>query len=310
MSCYLGVFGHTAIDIILQVQKLPKPNSSVAVKERVKRRGGTAANIAKAAGDLDVDVSLASFVGEDFPDEYERSLKRSGVMTYDLKRMEDHSTPTCWILSDHKEEQMAIIDQGAAGEADRFDVELQKRTIEGCEVLHIGTGRPEYYEKILDSPEAEGKTIGFDPAQELRYVYDAETFERFISRSDHFFCNEEEATVAQEYLEVSCIEDILDLVDTVIVTRGDDGSSLYTDGERKDIPSFEPDSVLDPTGAGDAYRAGFYSALSEGNELEDCCLFASARASFSVEQHGPQEREITREMVNERLKRDGFRTIN
>jgi len=299
MNDFLGVFGHTAVDIILRVQKLPGPNSSMAVENRVTRYGGTGANIAKAASDLGVDTRLASFVGDDFSTEYRRSLEESGVDTSDLLEIEGMKTPTCWIVSDEDEQQMAFIDQGAMEHAPEMDV--QERCIDNSEIIHIGTGRPEYYQRVMDYAVDNGKTIAFDPAQELKYIYEPDIFKEMIAESDYFFCNEEELDVAMNHLDLGDAEMLLDYVDVLIVTKGGDGSVLYMEGDEIDIPPLKPKKIVDPTGAGDAYRAGFYAGLSRGFEMDECCRFASARASYALEYHGPQEAVVGWQEVLDRV---------
>ncbi|MEF8831983.1 MAG: PfkB family carbohydrate kinase [Candidatus Thermoplasmatota archaeon] len=301
MDSYLGVFGHTALDVILQVPNLPEKDSSIAVESRVVRYGGTAANIARAAAEMDVDVSLASFVGNDFPEDYLNALKESGVSTYDLKMKEGYKSPTCWIVNDSMGDQITIIDQGVMEHADSF--ELKTRTVEECEILHIGTGRPGYYEKIFETTDLDQKTIAFDPAQELEYVYDAENFENFLQKSDYFFCNEKELNVALDYLNEDGAESFLKYIDMVLVTKGSQGCSIYLPNEKVDIPAYEPIDVVEPTGAGDAFRAGFYAGLFRDMSLIECSKLGSARASFSVECSGPQDNLVGWEEVQERYRK-------
>jgi len=301
MESYLGVFGHTALDVILQVPNLPKKDSSIAVENRVVRYGGTAANIARAAAEMDVEVSLASFVGEDFPKDYLKALKESGVDTYDLKKKEGYKTPTCWIVNDSIGEQITIIDQGVMDHMDSFD--LETRTIEESDLLHIGTGQPGYYEKIFESVDLDQKTVTFDPAQELEYIYEAETFENFLQKSDYFFCNEKEMSVALDYLNEDKPENLLKYVEVVLVTKGSEGSSLYLPQGEVNIPAYETVDVVEPTGAGDAFRAGFYAGLYRDMSIVECCMIGSARASFSVECAGPQDNLVSWDEVLERYEK-------
>jgi len=298
MNTYLGVFGHTALDVILKVPNLPEKDSSIAVESRVVRYGGTAANIARAVAEMDVEVSLASFVGEDFPEDYLNALEESGVSTYDLKKIDGYKTPTCWIVNDSTGDQITIIDQGVMEHIETF--ELETRTIEECDILHIGTGQPGYYEKIFESIDLEQKTIAFDPAQELEYIYEGETFKDFLRKSNYFFCNEKELEVALNYLNDEKPENLLKYVDAVVVTRGAQGSSIYLPNEKVHIPAYESLEVVKPTGAGDAFRAGFYAGLYRDMSLTECCKIGSARASFSVECAGPQDNLVGWEEVMER----------
>lgn len=287
------------MDIILQTDSLPEPNSSTAVKERTVRWGGTGANIAKAAADLDVKTGLSSFVGDDFPERYERSLVDSGIDPEGLVKVKGENTPTCWIVTEPSGDQMALMDQGAMDKIGNKTV--RNDCIKDSEIIHIGTGRPEYYRDVMKIASGLDKTIAFDPAQELKYVYGPNTFKDLLKMSDFFFCNEVEAELALKYLDIDEVKEVLEYTDHVVVTKGRKGSRIYTREGIEDIPSIEPEEIVDPTGAGDCYRAGFYAGKSRGYDIFDCCLIGSARASFALESHGPQEREVKWEMVLERL---------
>ncbi|MFW6041197.1 MAG: carbohydrate kinase family protein [Thermoplasmatota archaeon] len=308
MSHYLGVFGHTALDVILNVKNLPIPNSSVCVDNKVIRYGGTGANIAKCASELGVKTSLASFVGEDFPEDYHNFLKDSGVILKDLKKLEGYNTPTCWIITDEDENQMALMDQGPM--TDMTDFELSTFTIDNSDIVHIGTGRPEYYKKVIDRALSLNKTIVFDPSQEISYVYDEETFRYFIERSQYFFCNKTELDLALKYLSLEHASSLLDYVEVVVVTRGKEGSSIYSQGEEVDIPVFKPKKVVDPTGAGDVYRGGFYAAHYRGYDLKECGIIGSVTASFALEKAGPQEGNFNWEDIRKRLEKNSYSIIN
>jgi len=308
MKYYLRVFGHTAVDVILQTDSLPEPNSSTAVKNRNERWGGTGANIAKASADLKVDTALSSFVGEDFPKSYEKSLQHCGVDLEDLIKLENRKTPTCWIVTEPAGNQMALMDQGAMDKIHHR--KASRKHIENSEVIHIGTGRPEYYVRVMEIASKLDKTIAFDPAQELKYVYGPDIFDKMLNMADMFFCNETEADLALKYLGLERIEDMLDHVNSVIVTKGGEGSTLYTQQTEKYVPSIEPKKIVDPTGAGDCYRAGFYAGLFRDYDLYECCLIGSARASFALESYGPQELKVRWDDVLNRLEGAGHSIIN
>ncbi len=312
MSCprdnYLGVFGHTALDVILKVDSLPVPNSSTALKNKVIRFGGTAANIARASQTMGIDTALASFVGDDMDPGYTEALKSSNVDITDLDEKEGYRTPKCWIVTSEEEDQMAIVDQGAMEYGEEFD--LQTHTVDSSEFIHIGTGRPRYHLRVAEMAKKKDKKLGFDPAQELKYVYTPEIFKELLEKSDIYFCNQTEFETSLDYLSAGSETDMLDWVDSVIVTKGSEGCTLYkSDGGNVkviDIPAFMPEKVVEPTGAGDAFRAGFYFGLSRDFNIERNCEIACARASFAVEHAGPQEGLVGREEVMERLE-DGKR---
>jgi sugar/nucleoside kinase (ribokinase family) len=298
---FLGVFGHVVVDNIFSVPKLPRANTSISTEGADVVYGGTGANISMVATRLGVKTALASFIGTGFPKGYGRALKNAGVDVKDLKVVEGYTTPQAWIFSDPNQNQITIIDQGPMKDATNFD--LQKHTIESSQIIHIGTGRPGYYQKVVDLASSLGKKISFDPAQELSYVYNPESFRGIVQKADFLFGNKMEIQTAMAYLNLKEDVDLLDFVDVLIVTKGGKGSAIVTQDKRLFIPSIQPDVVEDTTGAGDAYRAGFFAGLQKGEGLERCGLIGSATASFIVEKKGPQANIPTWEQIEERIER-------
>src|SRR5207249_10879304 len=112
MRTFLGVFGHVILDYIVNLEALPEPNTSVQILDRERFFGGTGGNIARIAAHLGVPTALASFVGGDFPPEYQEALSADGVDVADLRVVPGVDTPTAWIFSDRRGNQIAIVDQG------------------------------------------------------------------------------------------------------------------------------------------------------------------------------------------------------
>jgi sugar/nucleoside kinase (ribokinase family) len=296
---YLGVFGHVVVDSIFNVPELPKINSSIATTGCKTVHGGTGANIAMIASRLGVKTALASFVGEGFPVEYGRILENAGIDLTDLKVVDGYSTPQAWIFVDAEQNQMTFFDQGPMADAAKF--ELQKHTIETSQIIHIGTGRPEYYQRVIEHALSRDKKIAFDPAQELSYVYSPESFKNVVQHADYFFANESELATAQAYLGLKDRMELLELVGVLVVTKGEKGSEIITSEEILSIPIIRSEAVQDITGAGDAYRAGFYAGLQRNLDLERCGLIGSATASFVIEKKGPQTNIPTWEHVERRI---------
>ena len=283
---FLGAFGHVALDHIVGVPALPEPNTSIQVLDRRRYFGGTAGNLARAAARLGVRTSLASFVGPDFPADYRAALTRDGVDLTDLRVVRGHATPTVWVFSDRRGNQIAIVDQGPmASTASR---PVPRHSVRDVELVHIGTGRPEYYARVAALAEDLGKPIAFDPSQEIHYVYTPNAFRTLLSRSTYFFANEAEIAMAKRLARVPSTSGLLRHADVVVATLGGKGSVVLTRSERIRIPRVRPTRVVDVTGAGDAYRAGFYAGLSRGYDLRRCGILASAVASFVVEWKGTQ----------------------
>ena len=283
---FLSVYGHVNLDLILNLTSFPVPNTSTEIIDSRRYFGGTAGNIARIAAALGTPLYLVSYVGKDFPDDYTTALRESGVdLTY-LERIPEYHTPTCWIMSDLNHDQMAIMDQGPMKVMDRF--EPRPDPILSSEIIHIATGRPGFYLKVAELARKAGKIIAFDPAQEIHYVYTPETFGAILPYAEIFFCNEGEGQRALEYMNRSEISDLLDYVDTIVQTLGKRGSRIITREGEAAIPCVPVENPVDTTGAGDAYRAGFYAALHRGLPFETAGAAGAVTASEVIRAAGGQ----------------------
>lgn len=300
-SNFLGVYGHTAIDIIYRSEEFPKPNTCVELKGRQELFGGTGANVARIASSLDVKTALASHVGDDFPKAFMDALKKSGVDTTDVVKVRGKRTPFIIMVSDRENNQIGFVDQGAVLEQDRLPI--RTHTVLSSKFVHIGTGRPSYALKVAKLARKKKKTIGFDPAQELSYVYTAETFKAVLEHSDILFANTTELELAKSYLNLKEDVELLSYVKMLVNTRGGEGSRILTEDDDILVGTIQPDNVVDTTGAGDGFRAGFYAGLSRSLSVEECAWVGSSAASFVVEGVGAQTTLPTWDMVQRRASR-------
>lgn len=283
---FLGVYGHVAIDHIIAVPHLPRPNASIQLTSRVRQYGGTGGNVALIAAHLGVPTALASFVGEDFPGDYRRALEADGVDLTDLRTVRGRATPTVWIFSDPRGNQTAVVDQGPMADAPRL--ELLRHAVETSRIVHLGTGRPEYYRRVAALASQLGRDIAFDPSQEIHYVYTASAFVSLLRRARYFFGNESEIRRALRLARAKTVRDLLRYVDVVVRTLGAKGSEVTTSDGTTRVPPIPPARAVDVTGAGDAYRAGFYAGLYRGRDPISCALLGSAVASYAIETPGTQ----------------------
>lgn len=301
MRNFLGVFGHVILDYIVTLRRLPAPNTSIEIVDRQRYFGGTAGNLASASARLGVKTSLAAFVGDDFPADYRQTLARAGVDLKDLRTVSGASTPTAWVFSDRAGNQMAIVDQGPMKTASRRPLLIH--SIRDAEIVHLGTGRPEYYLRVAERAAELDRVVAFDPSQEIHYLYRATTFRRLLKRATYFFGNEAEIARARRLARVTSTEGLLGFVAVVIATLGSRGSVVITHEGRQRVPRVRPRRVIDVTGAGDAYRAGFYAGLARQYDVWRCALLGSAVASFVVETKGTQTRLPTWSQALQRARR-------
>lgn len=295
---FLGIYGHTAIDIIYNSENFPQPNTTVELLGRQELFGGTGANIARIASCLDVKVALASHVGEDFPKAYMDALRKDEVDTTDLVKVRGARTPFIIMVSDKDHNQIGFVEQGAMRMQD--ELPLRTHSTDSSKFVHIGTGRPGYALKVAKRARRMKKTIAFDPAQEMHYVYTPETFRAVLENCDMLFVNSAELEKAKAYLNLKEDAELLSWVKMVVNTRGGEGSRLLTEDDEIIVSTIQPDKVVDTTGAGDGFRAGFYAGLSRSLSLEECSWAGAATASFIVEGVGAQSTLPSWDMVQRR----------
>ncbi len=298
---FLGVYGHAAIDIIYSSGSFPQPNTCVELVDRQEFFGGTGANLARMASSLDVKTSLASHVGDDFPNKFKEALNAAGVDTTDIIKVRGQRTSYIIMISDAEHNQIGFVDQGAVRLQDTQP--LRTHTVDSSKFVHIGTGRPAYLLKVAKRARWRKKTVCFDPAQEIHYVYDPESLKQMLEYTQVLFMNTSELERAKSYLNLEDDRELLSYVGMIVNTLGSDGSRIITDDDEVIVGAITPDMVVDTTGAGDGFRAGFYAGLSRGLPVEECAWVGASVASFVVESVGAQSALPTWEMVQRRAAR-------
>lgn len=272
MSNLISVTGHLCNDYILTVEEYPPVGESRKVITRENYFGGGAANIAVGIAKLGGEAELISAVGRDFPESpYERHLKELGVKTSFFESLENCST--AFMVNTTEGDQITYFEWGA-GEAFARS-ESPKR-----EFIHMATGDAAYNIGVA-------KNAGFaslDPGQDVKY-YTKEQLEELFANIDLLICNNFELDIMAETTGMSHT-DIIAAVPSAIITEGKAGSTLYRGGVEK-IPAVTVEAA-DPTGAGDAYRAGLFTAWKKGFDLCDACKVGAVVSSFAVEKIGTQ----------------------
>jgi len=293
----LVAIGHTALDYIIQVNEFPLPNSSTAIKNMRTFHGGAAANVAVVATSLGLKSSLVSAVGGDFQGSaYQKHLQNNNIDIQDMIVVEEDKTPTAFVLTDNNHDQIFYFYWGAAT---RFkESEVPYNAIKNVQAVHLATGDPLFNLNCGKYAQDEDKTISFDPGQDL-HMYSSQDLREVLKITDILFGNHHEIERILKNLKMS-IDELREFGPSIVVeTRGREGSVIYSDENIK-VNALERDPV-DPTGAGDSYRAGFLKSYLEGESLEYCGKLASAVASFVVEAEGCQTNVPNLQMVLERM---------
>lgn len=279
---FLSVYGHVTVDQIISIDRFLPPGITADALSKKTTLGGTGPNIAVAAAKLGCPTALCAFVGPDFPSKYMGFMEDSGLIMDEVVTLDDQETSTCVIINDSELTTQVFFYQGPQGHADSLGIRLTGMASRSRKV-HFCTGQPSYYISLMNELKG-GPDMALDPAQEVHHVWNADLVKEAIPMAGSLFCNELEAETLCRYLGLDSILDAP--VPLVVNTNGEKGSIARVGDEVINIPMVKAEKAVDVTGAGDNYRAGFYSALYRGYDIPDALVIASSVASFAVEAVG------------------------
>lgn len=281
MEPFLSVYGHVTLDQIMTVRRFPRDNTTEDVLTKSSSLGGTGANIAVSAARLGCPTALCSLIGRDLPQHDRDLMAESGLILDEMVEVDGYETSTCVIANDPSLTQKVLFYQGPQGYASRIGIGLESNA-RRSKHIHFCTGDPEWYIGIMRDVQGPRKAI--DPAQESHRIWNADLLGRALPLANALFCNNFEAESLRRY---AGREDILDVdLPLVVCTEGAAGSRAKVGDERIRIPAVRADRVVDPTGCGDSYRAGFYAALYRGYGVPEALVVASSVASFVLQETG------------------------
>jgi len=299
------VTGSVAVDHIMVFEdhfsnhfvsdKLEKLNVAFHVPSMTKKYGGTGANIAYNLCRLGVDPILLATVGLDLG-AYADWLDQSGVRRDHLRVLDDEFTAACFITTDVANNQIISFHPGAmdrAHEARISDVESD---------FSVGIVSPNGRQAMIEYArdlKARGVKAVVDPGQGLP-ILDKDDLLTALTGAAVYIVNEYEWELTRE--KTGLDEDgIAERVGALVITKGEDGSLLRRGGidagleiekDRSEIAPVRAEQVVDPTGCGDAYRAGLLFALVNGHSLDVGARLGSLMGSIKVARSGPQSIDL------------------
>lgn len=275
MDRTISVVGHAAIDLLFDVENIAVHNESHPIINYDQYYGGGAANIAIAIAILGGKAQLVSAVGGDFASSgYEAELEKYGVDLSLLYRFPEKKSTRAFVFTDREHQQSTYFHWGASEK-------LKELEAPEVDFVHLATSDSTYNARIAKKADF----VSFDPGQDL-VTYSRENLESILENTNMLFTNKHEIERVCDMTGKS-FDDVLSMIETVVVTYDASGSKIYNSGEEITIPVV-PVEALDPTGAGDAYRAGFLLAYTRGYPLEACGKIGSTVASFAVQNIGCQ----------------------
>ncbi len=266
---------------------LEKISLSFLVDSMQRQRGGCAANIAYNLALLGVRPYLAATVGEDFG-EYRQALESVGVDTQEVRVIPGKFTASFFVNTDRANAQIASFYTGAMANAAEISLAALKV-------------RPDL---VVISPNDPGAMVSYAReclALQIPYLYDPSQQIIRMTGSDlragvegafALFVNDYEFELLQKATGLT-LEDVHQRVKVLVITRGQDGSSIYAGGQEYTIPIVPPQLIVDPTGVGDAFRGGFLTGYAAGLGLDLCGRMGALAATYCLEECGPQSHRYT-----------------
>jgi adenosine kinase len=268
---------------------------SILVDTMRKQRGGCAPNIAYTLALLGERPTVMATVGQDFS-EYRDWLDAAGVDTSGIVTIASDFTSSCFINTDRDNNQIVSFYMGAMGNADQLSFhDLDHQDIE---VAVISPNAPKAMTKYARECQELGVPYIYDPSQQIVWLNGDELLEG-IRGAKVLIGNEYEFGMIKKKTAFS-EADLLSLPEVAIVTRGADGSLIYADGQELRVPSVAPELLSEPTGVGDAYRAGLIKGMVHQLPWDVSGRIGSLAAAYVLEQYGPQEHYFTPEAFVER----------
>jgi len=283
----------------LVVEQLDKISLSFLAEDLEIRRGGVAANIAFGMANLGQHPVLVGAVGEDFAD-YRSWLERHGVDCQSVHVSESRHTARFICTTDDDMAQIATFYAGAMSEARAIELQPVSDRVGGLDLVLVGANDPEGMQRHTQECRTRGIPFIADPSQQLAFA-DGAVIRRLIDGAAFLFTNEYEASLTEQKTGWSA-DEILARVGARVITRGGQGASIHRKGEEPvDVPVAREVRKADPTGVGDAFRAGFLTGLAGGLGLERCAQLGSMLATYVIETVGTQEYSLGQRRFLERL---------
>lgn len=270
-------------------------NVSFLVPRMRREFGGCAGNIAynlKLLGGQPIPMAT---VGQDFAP-YREHFEGCGISLAHVKEIEDLYTAQAFITTDLDDNQITAFHPGAM-------MRSYENHVSDVADVEFGIVGPDGYEAMLQNSSG-FKELGipfiFDPGQAMP-LFNGEELRRMIDHATYVTVNDYESSLLQERTGFSA-RDIASQVQAYIITRGSKGSEIHTDGGMLQIPAATAMRVVDPTGCGDAYRAGLIFGLMNGMDLATSGRIASLMGALKIEHLGPQNQRFDFEEFAEQFR--------
>ena len=274
-------------------EKLDRISLSFLVDDLEIRRGGVAPNISFGMGVLGLNPILVGAVGPDFAD-YRSWLDRHNVDTSSVFISDTLHTARFICTTDDEQNQLASFYPGAMSQAREIELGPINDRVGGLDLVLIGPNDPEAM--LRHTEECIFRKIPFvaDPSQQLAWM-EGDAIKKLIDGAHILITNEyESALIAQKTGWTA--DEITKRVEIRVTTLGSEGCKVEARDQELILVGVPPEELkADPTGVGDAFRAGFLSGIAWGVSLERAAQVGSLLATYVIETVGTQEYDIAQE---------------
>lgn len=251
-------------------------------------RGGVAANIAYTMRLLGGDPVIMATVGNDFGD-YRKWLEAQGLTTDQIIEIPEELTATFFVSTDLEQNQIANFYAGAMNHARHYT--LAERGLGNAKLVVISPNDPLAMLNYAKECKRLGIAYAYDPSQQIARL-SGDDLQESIPGAAYLLCNEYELAMVQSKTGWS-LDEIRSQVGMLVLTLGKKGSVIYSKDEVNVVPVAHLERIEDPTGAGDAYRGGFFAALTNGLPPAVCGKIGSLCSVYALENMGTTAHRFT-----------------
>ena len=283
-------------------EKLHILNVAFLVPDMRREFGGCAGNIAYNLNMLGGNALIMAAVGDDYQP-YANRLQALKLSQSHIRQVSGSFTAQAFITTDLDDNQITAFHPGA------MNFSHQNHVADAKDVS-LGIISPDGRDGMLQHARefhAAGISFIFDPGQGLP-MFNGDELIDFVRMAEYLTVNDYEAQLLQEKTGQS-LEKLAQLVRGLVVTLGAQGSQVYADGKRVDIPCVKAEQVVDPTGCGDAYRAGLLYGLTQGMDWALTARLAALLGAIKINHRGGQNHRFTREEIGVRFKENFGTTV-
>ena len=259
---------------------------SFLVDSMDKRRGGCAPNIAYTLALLGERPRLLATAGQDFG-EYRQWLEAAGVDTSLVKVVEGKFTASFFCSTDQESNQIASFYTGAMANA----AELSFRTVKDCRLTIISPNDPAAMVQYAEECRTLGLPFIWDPGQQCARM-SGEELKEGIEGAALVICNDYEFELIRQKTGLDEMA-VLERAGALVITSGENGCSIIELSGRSEVPAVPPHKIVDPTGVGDAFRAGFMKGMGQEAPYVVCAQLGTVAATYALEHLGGQSHAYT-----------------